>query len=387
MKLKNILYIGLALFVCTGCSKDEDHGNEPKGKALLSVKVSANGTAASGAVMKGYTPDKNNELPGEANVNNLTVLVFNENGTAMLADPHWSDTRPANGSVTITDIEVSPAKAQIVFVANTENGTFDGIGTYTDFENKLAQLAGQRQDNLTMSSRVISTEKALVAGDNYLGYSSMGDGNINGIASPIEITRLPARLDLANVRTDFTKTILMGRSVTVESIYVKNQKTASRFFSPGYWGTVMTDGNLSNSTVTPLGIVANNTTSLAETPYIHYVMENKTETVGATLAAPTQFVIRATLAASGEYQAETQTFVATINENGMLKEYDHNYIKRNYVYRITITFRDKNFEGDRIDPPVDPPIDPVDPPETEEAQLDVQVQVIGWGPVNQDVEI
>jgi Major fimbrial subunit protein (FimA) len=361
MKLKNIIYAGLALLVCAGCSKDEEGQKPGDDKANLSVKL-----FATGATTKAYMPDSNNELPGEGNVNNLSVLVFNENGSGMLASPYWGKPELKDGVFSLTNIEVSPAKAQIVFVANTEQGTFDGVNTYADFKNKMAQLAEQRQDFLTMSSQVIVTQKALETGDNYLGYSSFGSNNINGLSSPIEVTRLAARLDLANVRTNFSRPELLGRSVAVESIYVANQKTASSFFSTNYWGTVMVDGNLAKSEEVALSILATPTTLLTETP--------------------SQFVVKATLAASAKYEAETRYFTATINENGLQKGYNHNYVKRNYVYRITITFRDGNFDGDHEEP-VEPPVPPIDPPVTAETQLDVQVQVAGWGPINQIVEI
>ena len=383
MKLKNILYAGLALLVCAGCSKDEENGQGGiDGKVRLSVKM-----LASGSTTKAYTPDSNNELPGESVVKNLSVLVFNESGSGMLADPYWGEPAVDDNKVyTVNNIEVAPAKAQIVFVANTDKGTFDDVKTYADFENKIALLEKQNQSNLTMSSQVIVTQNALTKDENYLGFASMGTGNINGLSSPIEVTRLAARLDLKNVRTDFTRSILKGRNVKVESIYVANQKIASSFFSRGYWGTVMVAGNQSTSAETALDLVATATTSLTDIPYIHYVMENKSETAGATLAAPTQFVIKATLAASGQYLAETRYFTATINEKGLTNGYDHNFVKRNYVYRITITFRDANFDGDHEEP-VDPPVPPVDPPVDENALLDVQVQVAGWGPINQNVEI
>ena len=96
-------------------------------------------------------------------------------------------------------------RAQIVIVSNTPENSLAGVTSYSDFESKLAQLADQSQSNLVMSSPVITTQAPLVKGDNYLGYASMGSENINGIAEPVEITRLAARLDLVNVKTDFTK--------------------------------------------------------------------------------------------------------------------------------------------------------------------------------------
>ena len=67
------------------------------------------------------------------------------------------------------------------------------------------QLSDQSQNNLMMSSPVITTNSTLLVGDNYLGYQSMGTENINGIDSPVEITRLASRIDLVSLKTSFTK--------------------------------------------------------------------------------------------------------------------------------------------------------------------------------------
>lgn len=61
-----------------------------------------------------------------------------------------------------------------------------------------------------MSSQVIVTENALKEGDNYLGYASMGADNINGISKPVEVTRLVARVELAQVSTRFDGTKVDG---------------------------------------------------------------------------------------------------------------------------------------------------------------------------------
>ncbi|MCD7849428.1 MAG: hypothetical protein LUH63_06600 [Parabacteroides sp.] len=99
-------------------------------------------------------------------------------------------------------------------------------------------------------------------------------------------------------------------------------------------------------------------------------------------ANPTQIVINATLLASPGYQAETKAFAATINENGTIVRGDaHKYVKRNYIYRLNITFGVNSFTGITEDEPTPPGPGPDPGPTT--GNLDVQVEVIGWGPVNQ----
>ena len=62
--------------------------------------------------------------------------------------------------------------------------------------------------------------------------------------------------------------------------------------------------------------------------------------------------------------------------------YNHNYVKRNYVYRLNVTFGDTSFDGNHEK---DPNI-PI-PPRPTTGDLDVQVEVVNWGQVSQDVEI
>ena len=76
--LANIFLSGLAILACVSCSKDEDPVLSLEG-AKLSVAVKASGTAT-----KAYNPNDVNELEGEAYINNLAVVVFNETGTELL---------------------------------------------------------------------------------------------------------------------------------------------------------------------------------------------------------------------------------------------------------------------------------------------------------------
>ena len=283
MKLSNIFLSTLAvLLCCTACSKDEESFKGKDADASLSIAVKAAGSA----VTKGFHPNDENELAGEAKVNNLSVLVFDESG-AQLIGYGWQATN-SEGEASILNVPAMTMRAQIVIVSNTPENSLAGVTSYSDFESKLAQLADQSQSNLVMSSPVITTQAPLVKGDNYLGYASMGSENINGIAEPVEITRLAARLDLVNVKTDFTKTLLRNRTVRVEEVTILNQNTASRFFSRDYWGVVMATGHLGNSDATALNRDIANGSPINDTPYVHYVMENDGS------EAPTEIQVRAT---------------------------------------------------------------------------------------------
>lgn len=371
--LKNIILPCLALLACAGCSKDDNEQQilENLASAKISIKVKS-----SASVTKAYNPSDLNELEGEANINNLAVIVFDETGNTLLGSK-WEAVQEEHSAI-ITDVPAKATKARILIIANIDRDVVAGLSTYDDFQARLVELASQSQTSLTMSSQVIATKSALVEGDNYLGYADLGGANIDGLLSPILLTRLTARLDLMDINTDFAGSELLGRSVRIESISVYNQKNASHYFSVNDWGQVEADGHLENSAETSLtNAVINDEVSITNTPYVHYVMENLSG------SAPTQISITATLLASDGYEAQTKIFRATINQNGLDKGYDHNYVKRNYVYRLHLSFGETSF--DVIPTPVVPPTP--EEPEIDTTSLSVTVEVVDWGPVIQDIVV
>lgn len=333
-----LLVLSAMLFGLAACTQDEGNSCGCE-EAALSVRVKAAGAVAT----KGFHPNDEHELPGEAKVNNLSVLVFNEDGTQLVCYD-WQDTKGAEGEVELQPVHVPAAKAQIVLVSNTPSNSLVDVADYADFESRLSLLADQKRDNLVMSSRVVVTLKPLGLGNNYIGYEDMGDRNVNGIDQPIELTRLAARLDLVNVKTDFTRAVLRGRTVRIEEVKVLNRNTASRYFSPDYWGVVMAKGHLDDSEPFRLDRNIANGAPIADTPFVQYVMENDAS------EAATEIEVRATLLETDRYKAERKVFTAVINRNGLERGYNHNFIKRNYVYRLSVTFGDGSFDGNHEKP-------------------------------------
>ena len=333
--------------------------------ATLDIKVRA---SAPGSSLK--VDGDENALEGETNINNIAVLSFTSDGSQILVDPYWTNGMSASGGeATVLNV---PTNAIIAILANVPENAFSGVASYSDFQDRLAQLSDQSQSNLAMSAQVITSNDRLEEGDNYIGYSTQT--NINNISSPLELTRLAARIELKSASTDFdTNSKLKGRTVRINNIYFVNQKTASRFASTAYWGAVMADGNLVNSSAVTLG----QNLPVSGTPFRQYVMENTDSN------NPTQLVVNATILATSNYQAETKEFAAIINENGVvLKGDSHKYVKRNYIYRLNITFGPNSFEGIDVDDPT-PPV----PPTPSTGDLRVSVEVVGWGPVNQEAVV
>lgn len=356
MKLTNIFLLGFFVLVGMACSKDDNNHGVGTGKdAVLEITVKSAGT-------KSTSKADLNELPGEASINNLSVLVFDETGTALLGEPAWAETEVKDGVASILNVPCKSLKAQIVIIANTPEGSFSDVTTMSGLQSRIVQLASQSQTNLTMSSQVIVTNSALKEGDNYLGYTSMGDDNINGINKPVEVTRLVARIELAQVSTRFNGTKLDGCTLRIDNVRIQDRKTASHYFSTSYWGAVEADGYLDNSSVVNINGTVTDNASLTPS-YVTYVMENESASEAATA-----LVLTATLLTPSGSEAQTKTFTAVINENGLQKGYNHSFVKRNFVYKVRLTFGENSF-------------DPVT------GDLIVEVDVLDWGPVNQEVVV
>lgn len=363
MKLINILTFCLAILVCVSCSKDEDISIKDLSDAKLSIKVKASGpkgTKAEGDV---------NALQGEMNINNLAAVVFDKSGDYLLGDPVLVSQTSTNGEATLLNIPVKATIARIIIMANVPSTIFNNLTTYSEFKTRLAQLADQNVSNLTMSSQEIVSNKNLDKGDNYIGYESVT--NINDINQPLELTRLAARIELASLETDFAGSSLAGRTVRINNVSIVNQKAASYYFSTEYWGAVMAPENLTSSALTTLGINLIPGTAVVNAPYHPYVMENTDAT------NPTQIVIDATVLASNGYQAITKQFAATINANGLATgKANHNYVKRNYIYRLNIRFTPTSFPSVPDEDPI-----PTPPPGPVTGDLTVVAEVAGWGPM------
>lgn len=372
MKLRNIIAIGLSLATLASCSKDSQpvNVNDLKDAKLnISLKPSV-----PGADTKVGGDDY--ALEGETNINSITVLSFSADGSQILVSPYvTTDVATTTDNVTtVLNVPTKATNALIAILANVPADAFSGVTTYADFQDRLALLSDQSQTNLAMSAQVITTNAALTDGDNYIGYTSQT--NINNINTPLELTRLAARIELVGATTNFaSNSALNGRTVRISSISLANQKTASRFASTAYWGAVMADGNLADGSAVAIGRNLPITADVP-VPFRQYTMENTDS------ANPTQIVVNATILASNGYQEETKAFLATINENGtIIRGEAHRYVKRNYIYRLNISFGPNSFEGIPDEDPV-PPTPPT-PPVPTTGDLTVNVEVVGWGPVHQ----
>ena len=100
MKLKNIFISVLAVLVCSACSEDDNSSKKDKADATLSVTVKTVGTAKT----KAFHPNDENELDGEAKVNSLAVLIFDENGAELLGYGYYSECGDESCKITDCDL-------------------------------------------------------------------------------------------------------------------------------------------------------------------------------------------------------------------------------------------------------------------------------------------
>ena len=374
MKLRNLFIAFLVVCACASCAKDAEKGpGTPTNKdAKLSVKYIA--TKAD----TGTSGDKN-ELPGEAEINNLTAFLFNETGTELFAMQRQT-ARAGEELSGVDGIETSAFEnISFVLVANTPEGVLNDVNTLAELQAKLAELSSQKQDNLTMSSPVITTQDPLLLGDNYIGYGE-GYDNLDNLDEPIVLTRITSRISLVGTKTKFAGTELEGRTVSIDSIYLTNAKSTSKYVSVQDWGSVeagtafVYDAKAAGTA----GIAAGSTpVDYLNATVAKEVTDNSPadEILGSLYAfentaasASTRLVLRVTLQADEYHDAETRFFSIPVKHNADGSGTE--MIKRNYVYKIYATITDKTFSNDPSD-----------------ATLDVKITVAQWGVVNQNTEV
>lgn len=365
------IYLFISVFsLLISCSKDTEP--VPPEQASLSIGLQLRSQNESKAT------DDPNALPGESDIHDLTAYVFNSDGSALIGYKRVANPDPS--MLTVTDIETSPERIMLIVFANLPENVDETVGNYTGLQSRLAQLTSQTQNSLTFSTPVIRSTQALEKGeDNLIGYTS--GTNVDDLSTPLLLTRIAARVEMSTVETRFTGTPLEGKTVRIDHISLANVKSNSRYFSEVDWGAVeadATDASLvygagvaeaasafasGSHPVDYLGADFNRTVS-DNIPLLSPVLENYIFENGSSDTPPTLLVVKATLVETNQ----TRIFTSPVNRNGVLNGYDHNYVKRNYIYRLHITFTGTSFDSD-------------------DASLDVRVEVAGWGYVHQTEEI
>ncbi|MBC8620156.1 FimB/Mfa2 family fimbrial subunit [Parabacteroides faecis] len=355
------------------CSKDDKPVPAPSGQASLSVGVQLRSQSESKAAA-----DDPNALPGESDIHDLTAYVFNSDGSALIGYKRVANPDPS--MLTVTDIETSPERVMLVVLANLPESMDATVGSYAALQSRLASLASQTQSSLTFSTPVIRSTQALEKGDdNLIGFTA--GTNVDDLSTPLLLTRIAARIEMNTIETRFAGTPLEGKTVRIDHISLANVKSNSHYFSEADWGAVEAasaqaglvygaGASEAASVFAPdsypvdfLGADFNLIVS-DNSPVLSPVLETYAFENNSSDTPPMLLVVKATLVETGQ----TRMFTSPVNRNGLLNGYDHNYVKRNYIYRLHVTFTGTSFDSD-------------------DASLDVRVEVAGWGYVHQTEEI
>lgn len=351
MKQNKLFIFLFVCFVLFSCSNDDngDIAKTPTAKAKLSIAVKT------GGAVQAKASDDPNALEGERNINRLTALVFDETGTELIG--YQSDEiTSTDGTAEIKGVETRTQKVQVVVIANAPAHAFSEVENLSDLQNTLADLQIQKQTDLTMSTQLIHSENILEEGDNFIGFEE--ETNINNLNTPITLTRIAARIDVVSISTKFEGTKLQGHSVRIDGMYLINAKAASHYFTleKDDWGAVETEGHLAYGA----GAMGSNQHDITgvEVPYLAkasdrvitdispwnnvwsmYTFENLKDT------NHTAFLLKATLLNTAGKDSKVGYFSAVINPDGKILGYNHDYIRRNFVYRLEILFTANSFDG------------------------------------------
>lgn len=361
-RYKNIFMALAVLLAFTACSDNNEGPEVPQNDARVLVSF-LSPTSYSTKAETGVS----SLLEGENHIHNLTALFFDMND--QIVQHAWA-TPASDNEGEITNIQLISGAYKMVLLANAPQGTFGEVTTLAQLREKTLNISSQSQAMLTMSSELITC--VIEPGNNYIGYSSRDDNalNTNGVQlkSPIQIVRIPARIDVGYIKTRFEGSDLEGREVRIDAIRFENVKTVARYYNAIFWGAVEESGNVSTKEMNLSDeIIVNDQTPFAPEEMRFYTMENSDEN-GAT-----RVQVTATILKNETYEEQTKLFSAVINRNGKIAGFDHDLVKRNYIYQLLMTFGPTSFEN--ITEP-----DPV----PEETNLDLKVEVVRWGEVIQN---
>lgn len=370
---QKIIILLLAAGMLISCAKDETPEFPASETASLSIGLQLRSQSFSKAA-----DSDPNALPGESDIHNLSAYVFSQDAGDLIGYKRTDNPDP--DMLVVTNIETKPERIMLIVMANLPEDIDSSVGNYAGLQSRLAGLTSQTQSSLTFSTPVIRCQQTLKKGESYqIGYST--GTNVDNISTPLLLTRIAARVEMNTIETRFAGSIQQGKTVRIDHITLANVKSNSHFFSEADWGAVEVNeeqaalvygvgaseaasGFASDSNpVDYLGkdftLTVSDNQPLLSPVFEAYAFENSSSD-----APPTLLVVKATLVETNQ----TRIFTSPINRNGVLNGYDHNYVKRNYIYRLHVTFTGQSFSSD-------------------DTSLDVRVEVAGWGNVHQTEEI
>lgn len=252
MKLRNIFFIASATVLLAACSKDDDKIEIPTGPVDASVSVATTlETLTKGGTNSGIDGGSGNE----ALVKELTAIIFDSNGILVARKDTVLSEQQIAAKASIDKIEHIPFKISLnadgvskdtykmVLIANAkdklmginslsgiENVKTDVITTYTAKTINGIDATGY----LPMVSKVmiISDLKPLSADNSDNHYENWVNnlGNVSGTkptSNTVQLIRLIARIQLDNVKVDFSQTDYTDAQFRLTKVFLANVASTS----------------------------------------------------------------------------------------------------------------------------------------------------------------
>lgn len=239
MKLKNLLFATMFACAFASCSSDDDPvidngGGNEAADATFSIKV-----AEPVATKADVAPD--------AKITSLTVFVYN----GQKLETSGSATNQ-DGVLEVREIKVSAGQKSIVVVANTTVKEEDA-GTLTKLYAATKGYSGEVDGTLSMNSKtyVVNIQPGVT---NYLGYTKPANDNTNAYLdqNPVKLYRNVAKVNLASlkVNTEGATNIYPNAKLKVTNIYILHGAAKTKIVGGAdEWNaTAVTDGWLNGAT-------------------------------------------------------------------------------------------------------------------------------------------
>lgn len=239
MKLRNLMYATMVACAFASCSNDEgiddNGGKTPEGAtAQLEVKITAPAITKAG-------------VDASADIASLGVLVFDVTTNKLEAKGIDVAGKAGEGKSVVAD-NLTAGQKNVLVLANMKS-KMDSYTTATTLENVLADTqnfsAAEADGSLSMNSQVYTvTLKAGVI--NFLGYGDTNpsdDPENNYLTQagvqPVKLYRNVARIVLKSIEVTANETKYPDATFTVNRVFVLHGNKTTKVATTAPWGTTM----------------------------------------------------------------------------------------------------------------------------------------------------
>lgn len=240
MKLRNLMYATMIACAFASCSKDDViPGTDPvaEGDASLEIKIESPALTKA-TVVEGET---------DATISSLKVYVFNGNTLEKVGNV--AGRMGATQSVKATGLTAGEKK--VIILANATPSVQEGTTTYDQFLGLEKEFDNELDGSLSMNSQVFDV--TIKAGEiNYLGYGTTPEagfpGNYLSEAGnvPVKLFRNVAKIVLKNITLTASTEKYKDAKLTVEEVFVLHASKATKYVgaAAAAWGSTVATNQL-----------------------------------------------------------------------------------------------------------------------------------------------